>query len=205
MSDEVTQLKYVIIGASGGGKTSILRRLAEDRFVQGTQSTVGIEYFTYFTTVENHKLKMMLWDTAGQERFYTIAKAYFRAALGVILVYDITDRKTFEQIPRWLRDARLEADPKCVAILIGNKLDLADRRTVSREEAEEFAKTHELEYYETSAFNGEGIKEAFIRAATDVLHKVLKGEIAAVSASDSSKDIVTTKKEEGEKKDNCQC
>lgn len=203
MTEEVTQLKYVIIGASGGGKTSILRRLAEDRFVQGTQSTVGIEYFTYFTTIENHQLKMMLWDTAGQERFYTIAKAYFRAALGVVLVFDITDRKTFDQIPRWLRDARLEADPKCVAILIGNKLDLADRRTVSREEAEDFAKTHQLEYYETSALNGEGIKEAFMKAATDVLHKVLKGEIVAQTAQETSKQLIQTK-EEPEKRE-CKC
>ena len=201
MTEENTQLKCVIIGASGGGKTSILRRLTEDRFVSGTQSTVGIEYFTYFTTIEGHKLKMMLWDTAGQERFYTIAKAYFRSSLAVILVFDITDRKTFEQIPKWLRDARMEADPHCVAILIGNKSDLADRRTVSREEAEDFARIHELQYFETSALNGDGIKEAFIRAATDVLHRILSGEIVFAKGNDNAKNL----DDDEEEKDDCKC
>ncbi|KAH0795003.1 small GTP-binding protein [Histomonas meleagridis] len=118
MSDQPLQFKFIVIGCSGAGKTSIVRRLVDNKFVKGTQSTVGIEYFTHITTIEGRTVKMMIWDTAGQERFYTIAKAYFRSALGVVLVFDITDRKSFDQLPRWLRDARLEADPHCSVILV---------------------------------------------------------------------------------------
>lgn len=203
MADQSTQLKYVIIGASGGGKTSILRRLAENRFVQGTQSTVGIEYFTYDTTIENHKLKLMLWDTAGQERFYTIAKAYFRAALGIILVFDITDRKSFDQVPRWLRDARLDADPHCVALLVGNKTDLAEKRKISSEEAQKFAEVNELQYFETSALNGDGITEVFMKGATDILHKILSGEIHAVNSQESASTVSVEKRNPEEKKCSC--
>ena len=187
MSKEEIQLKYIVIGASGGGKTSILRRLAENRFLKGTQSTVGIEYFTYQATLEGQPVKLMLWDTAGQERFYTIAKAYFRGAIGVILVFDICDRKSFDQLPKWLRDARIEADPNCIVMLVGNKVDLADRRCVSREEAEEFARTHDMEYLETSAKKGTNIEEVFLRSATEILHKAMKGEIQSVGTGQTLK------------------
>ncbi|KAH0800346.1 Ras family protein [Histomonas meleagridis] len=128
---------------------------------------------------------MMIWDTAGQERFYTIAKAYFRSALGVVLVFDITDRKSFDQLPRWLRDARLEADPHCSVILVGNKCDLAAERVVSKEEAEDFARTHELSYVETSAADNICIEEVFMRTGSDLLRKVASGEINAGTATPS--------------------
>jgi Ras-related protein Rab-2A len=165
------QLKFIVIGASGAGKTSIVRQLSENRFVPGTQSTVGIEYFTHVTTIAGRAVKLMIWDTAGQERFYAIAKAYFRGAVGVILVFDITDRKSFEGLPRWLRDARLEADPHCFVLLVGNKLDLASKRTVSREEGEDFASSHELQYLETSAAQNICIEEAFVRTAEAILKR----------------------------------
>ena len=183
---EPIQFKFIVIGCSGAGKTSILRRLVDNKFVKGTQSTVGIEYFTHITTIEGRTIKMMIWDTAGQERFYTIAKAYFRSALGVVLVFDITDRKSFDQLPRWLRDARMEADPHCSVILVGNKSDLEATRVVSKEEAEEFAKTHELQYIETSALENKCIEETFFRTGQDLLRKVSSGEITAAMASPAS-------------------
>lgn len=186
MTDQPIQFKFIVIGCSGAGKTSILRRLVDNKFVKGTQSTVGIEYFTYVTTIEGRTIKMMIWDTAGQERFYTIAKAYFRSALGVVLVFDIADRKSFDQLPRWLRDARMEADPHCSVILVGNKSDLAATRVVSKEEAEEFAKTHELQYIETSALENKCIEETFIKTGADLLRKVSSGEITAATASTSN-------------------
>ena len=173
------QFKFIVIGCSGAGKTSILRRLVDDKFVKGTQSTVGIEYFTHITTIDSHTIKMMIWDTAGQERFYTIAKAYFRGALGVVLVFDITDRKSFDQLPRWLRDARMEADPHCSVILVGNKKDLEQNRVVSKEEAEEYARSNDLQYIETSAAENICISEVFIRTGQDLLKKVVSGEISA--------------------------
>jgi small GTP-binding protein len=178
MGEVPIQFKYIVIGASGAGKTSIVRRLTDDKFVKNAQTTVGIEYFTHVATVDGRAIKMMIWDTAGQERFYSIAKAYFRGAFGVILVFDITDRKSFDSLPRWLRDARTEADPHCTVMLVGNKSDLASTRTVSPEEAADFARTHELTYVETSALDGTGIENVFHKTAQDLLRKVTAGQLA---------------------------
>jgi small GTP-binding protein len=172
-----------VIGSSGAGKTSIVRRLTDNKFVRNAQATVGIEYFVHVTSIDSQVVKMMIWDTAGQERFYTIAKAYFRNALGVILVFDITDRKSFESLPRWLRDARTEADPHCTIILVGNKSDLAASRVVFPEEAQEFARTQQLTYIETSAVDGSGIENAFHQAARDLLQKVAAGQVSTATAA----------------------
>jgi small GTP-binding protein len=173
------QFKFIVIGSTGTGKTSIVRRLCENKFVKGTQSTVGIEYFTNVVNLGGRAVKMMIWDTAGQERFYTIAKAYFRGALGVILVFDITDRKTFDGLPRWLRDARQEADPHCTVMLVGNKVDLAEDRVVSQEDAEDFAKANDMQYIETSAAKDINIKDAFHQTAADLMKKAASGVITA--------------------------
>ena len=175
------QFKFIVIGASGGGKTSILKALSEGKFDPGTQSTIGIDYYTYNITIENQPIKMMLWDTAGQERFYTIVKSYYRAAVGCVLVFDITNRSSFEQLPKWLKDATLESDPHCSFILVGNKIDLSAKRTVSSQEAEEFARTHNLMYIETSALENTKITELFLRLGTDTLHKYVQGEITAMT------------------------
>ena len=202
MSDQALQFKFIVIGCSGAGKTSIVRRLVDNKFVKGTQSTVGIEYFTYITTIEGRTVKMMIWDTAGQERFYTIAKAYFRGALGVVLVYDITDRKSFDLLPRWLRDARGEADQHCSVILVGNKTDLAASRVVSREEAEGFARTHQLQYLETSAADGACVEEVFMKTGSDLLRKFVSGEINAGTAPASGTVSISKNQK---KDDKCNC
>jgi len=203
MADLPLQFKYIVIGCSGVGKTSIVRRLVDGKFMKGTQSTVGIEYFTHITAIEGRTVKMMIWDTAGQERFYTIARAYFRAAVGVVLVFDITDRKSFDQLPRWLRDARAEADPHCSVVLVGNKADQSGSRTVSREEGEEFARTHEMAYVETSAADGTGIQDVFAKTGTDLLRKAVGGLIGA-GAPPTVGAPVSIAKRDGAKKQ-CGC
>jgi small GTP-binding protein len=190
MGEVPVQFKYVVIGASGAGKTSIARRLTENKFTKATQSTVGIEYFVHMTTVQGRAVKMNIWDTAGQERFYTIARAYFRNAVAVILVFDITDRKSFDCLPRWLKDARAEADPHCTVILVGNKGDLSPTRVVSVDEAEDFARTHDLTYLETSALDGTNVETAFQRAAQDLLRKLATGEVAAAGPTPGTVKIV---------------
>jgi small GTP-binding protein len=200
---ENVQFKFIVIGCSGAGKTSILRRLVDGKFVKGNQSTVGIEYFTYVTTIDGKTVKMMIWDTAGQERFYTIAKAYFRGALGVVLVFDITDRKTFDQLPRWLRDSRMEADPHCSVILVGNKSDLAAERSVSNEEAQAFANKHELKYIETSALDGTNIQECFHQTGKELIAKLASGEISATSAKPAGGAPIVKINDKKKKKGGC--
>lgn len=170
----MTSFKFIVIGSSGVGKTAILRRLVDDVFVTDSQSTIGVEFLTTTLDVDGNQVKLQIWDTAGQERFRSIAKAYFRSAVGVILVFDLTERKTFEDLDRWLQDVHTLCDPNAVVTLIGNKSDLTANRTITESEVESFAKLQQLTYLETSALGGTNIQEAFQRTASAVYRQSKK-------------------------------
>jgi small GTP-binding protein len=169
--------KFIIIGSSGVGKTAILKRLVDDVFASDCQTTIGVEFLTANILVEQNPVKLQIWDTAGQERFRSIAKAYFRSAMGVMLVFDLTDRKSFEDLVQWLSEVHSLCDPHAVVTLIGNKPDLAHRRAVTVVEAEGFADLHQLTYIETSACGGVNVQEAFARTAATVYRKSLSGKL----------------------------
>ena len=171
----MTSLKFIIIGSSGVGKTALLKRLVEDSFNDESQSTIGVEFDSTIIQVDDRQVKLQIWDTAGQERFRSIAKAYFRNAVGVLLVYDITERKTFDDLSTWLNDVRALCDPNVVVQMIGNKADMTNSRVVSLTEAENFSEHHQISYLETSAKGGNNVKEAFIRTAAQILNKNIKG------------------------------
>lgn len=189
--------KFIVIGSSGVGKTAILKRLVEDTFATDSQSTIGVEFDSTVIDVDGEQVKLQIWDTAGQERFRSIAKAYFRNAVGVILVFDITERKTFDDVNMWLNDVHSLCDPTAVVILIGNKADLSANRVVTLAEAEQFANHHQLTYLETSALDGTNVRNAFVKVATQIYRKAPKGKsgsgTAATAASLSN----------GGKKDGC--
>jgi small GTP-binding protein len=170
----IVSYKFIIIGSSGVGKTAILKRLVEDSFTDESQSTIGVEFDSTVMTVEDRKVKLQIWDTAGQERFRSIAKAYYRNAVGVILVFDITDRKSFDDLSSWLNDVHTLCDPNAVIQLIGNKTDLHGRRVVTLTEAENFASNHRMQYLETSAKVGENVRDAFQRVATSIMTRGLR-------------------------------
>jgi small GTP-binding protein len=163
--------KFIVIGSSGVGKTAILKRLVDNTFTGESQTTIGVEYVAATVPVDGVPIKLQIWDTAGQERFRSIAKAYFRAAVGVMLVFDLTDRKSFEDLTQWLTDVHSLCDPNAVVTLIGNKSDEVDKRVTTATEAQNFAQSHELTYLETSAKGGNNIQEAFEKAAAAVHRK----------------------------------
>ena len=168
MSDTLT-FKFIVGGASGAGKTALLKRLTENTFSEDFQQTVGAEFIKMSTEVEGRNVEFRIWDLAGQERFYSIAKAYMRETVGVVLVFDITERATYDEITKWLGDARALCDPSAAMMLVGNKSDLSDKRAVSQSEAEQFAHDHNLSYIETSALNGTNVREAFMHALDRLL------------------------------------
>ncbi|OHT14479.1 GTP-binding protein ypt3 [Tritrichomonas foetus] len=170
--------KFILIGESGTGKTSLVTRLIKKKFDPKSVQTVGADYFEYTTSIDNRPVQLVIWDTAGQERFYTIVKSYYRMALGILVVFDITDRSSFDNIPRWLRDARQEADPNCQVLLVGNKSDMAKNRAISSEEAKHFADENMISYIETSALSNENVEEAFLNLATDIFKKTVTGQIS---------------------------
>lgn len=171
--------KFIVIGSSGVGKTSILKRLIDDQFSPDNVSTIGVEYMSTVVEIDGQAVKLQIWDTAGQEKFRSIAKSYFRHAVGVVLVYDITDRKSFDDLSLWLNDVHSLCDPNASIIMIGNKLDMSSQRAVSTSEAQSFATNHQLSYIETSARGGDNVVEAFNRAAKMVYDRAEAGLLSS--------------------------
>lgn len=169
------QFKYIVIGDSNVGKTSILERFIYNRFTGKTVSTIGFDYETRHLETVNQQghpvtVSLKIWDTAGQERYRSVIKAYFRDAKCVILVFDITKRESFNNIITWLNEI-ISLTDNPLLILVGNKVDMQNQREVSHSEAKLFARENNMQYIETSAKEGEGITTLF----TSTVHDLVKG------------------------------
>jgi small GTP-binding protein len=175
--------KVVIVGCSGVGKSSIIQRLVHGTFTDDVSTTCGADFYTHSCAVSNEHVKLQIWDTAGQERFRAISKAYFRNAVGAVLVYDITRLSSFDGLGDWLGDLHRLAAPNAYILLVGNKADLEQDRQVDGDLVRDFAGKHGLETIETSARNGKNIAEAFARLSFEVSTAVSNGSIAVGSAA----------------------
>ena len=129
----------VLIGDSGVGKSNLLSRFTRNEFNLDSKSTIGVEFATRSISVDGKTIKAQIWDTAGQERYRAITSAYYRGAVGALLVYDISKHPTYENVTRWLKELRDHADANIVIMLVGNKSDLRHLRAVPTEEAKQFA------------------------------------------------------------------
>ncbi|XP_010453062.1 PREDICTED: ras-related protein RABA4a-like [Camelina sativa] len=166
--------KLVLIGDSGVGKSQILSRYARNEFSLDSKATIGVEFQTRTLVMDHKSVKAQIWDTAGQERYRAVTSAYYRGAVGAMLVYDVSRRQTFDHIPRWLEELRNHADKNIVIILVGNKSDLEDQRAISTEDAQEFAEKEGLFFLETSALNAVNVESAFSTVLTEIFNFVNK-------------------------------
>ncbi|XVF59012.1 hypothetical protein PTKIN_Ptkin07bG0239700 [Pterospermum kingtungense] len=171
--------KVVLIGDSAVGKSQILARFARNEFSLDSKATIGVEFQTRTLVIEHKSVKAQIWDTAGQERYRAVTSAYYRGAVGAMLVYDITKRQTFDHIPRWLEELRGHADKNIVIILIGNKSDLENQREVPTEDAKEFAQKEGLFFLETSALEATNVETAFLTVLTEIFNIVNKKNLVA--------------------------
>jgi small GTP-binding protein len=165
-------LKIVLIGDSGVGKTNILARFTRDQFNPESKSTIGVEFATKTLEVSGKTVKAQIWDTAGQERYRAITSAYYRGAIGALVIYDITTALTFSSLGKWLQELRENADTNIVIMLVGNKTDLADKRAVSVDEGIGFSKSENILFIETSARDSSNVSEAFTTLMTEVVGKL---------------------------------
>ncbi|XP_059574013.1 ras-related protein Rab-13 isoform X1 [Alligator mississippiensis] len=186
--------KLLLIGDSGVGKTCLIIRFAEDNFSSTYISTIGIDFKIRTVEIEGKKIKLQVWDTAGQERFKTITTAYYRGAMGIILVYDITDEKSFENIQNWMKSIRENASAGVERLLLGNKCDMDGKRKVQRDHAEKLAKEHGIRFFETSAKSSLNVEEAFTTLARDIL---LKSTKKAGASSKGHLDLAASQKKSG--------
>ena len=161
-SIEIPLLKIITLGNSSVGKTSIIKQYTNKTFEADLINTIGIDLKNHETTIEGIKIKVRIWDTAGQERFRSIQKQYYNQVDGILFVYDITNRESFEIIPQWLESVNeIANDNNVIGVLLGNKSDLDDMRVVSKEEGELLGNKYNFKFFETSALNGECIDQAF--------------------------------------------
>jgi len=159
-----------LIGDSGVGKSNILSRFTRNEFSVESKSTIGVEFATRSIEIEKKVVKAQIWDTAGQERYRAITSAYYRGAVGALLVYDVTKKETFADVEKWLTELRDHADSKIVIMLTGNKCDLQHLRSVSTQDAEIYAAKEDLLFLETSALNSVNIDTAFQKVLS-VIHE----------------------------------
>ncbi|KAK4353741.1 hypothetical protein RND71_025935 [Anisodus tanguticus] len=153
--------KIVLIGDSAVGKSNLLARFARDEFYPNSKSTIGVEFQTQKMDINGKEIKAQIWDTAGQERFRAVTSAYYRGAVGALLVYDISRRLTFDNIGRWLNELQTHSDMNVVIILVGNKSDLKDAREVTTAEGKTLAEAKGLFFIETSALDSSNVTSAF--------------------------------------------
>lgn len=178
--------KIVVIGDSGVGKSNILSRFTRNEFCLESKSTIGVEFATRTLQVEGKTVKAQIWDTAGQERYRAITSAYYRGAVGALLVYDITKRQTFDNVLRWLRELRDHADSNIVIIMAGNKSDLKHLRAVSEQDGQALAEKEGLSFLETSALEAFNVDKAFQTILADIYHIISKKALAAQEAATST-------------------
>ena len=164
-------VKIILIGDSGVGKTNIMSKFLKNQFMEESKATIGVEFGSKLFNHEGHKIKAQIWDTAGQEKYKAITGAYYKGSKGALVVYDITQKKSFENIEKWVNDLKVAGDPKITIILIGNKNDLEDKRQVLKDQGEEKARSFGCAFLETSAYSGDNIEKAFNLMIKEIYEK----------------------------------
>ena len=169
MSDDCVY-KVLLLGDSTVGKTCFLLRYCDKRFQEAHLSTIGLDYRLKTMTLESgKKIKLQIWDTAGQDRFRAITKNYYKGANGIILIYDVTNLQTYENVKNWIAQIREEANPNVIIYLAGNKIDVSEEeKVVKTEDGQKIADEFNLPFYETSAKNGNNVNKIF----EDLVEKV---------------------------------
>lgn len=165
--------KLLLIGDSGVGKSCLLLRFADDTYTQSYISTIGVDFKIRTIDLDGKTVKLQIWDTAGQERFRTITSSYYRGAHGIIIVYDVTDKESFNNVKHWIQEIDKYAADGVKKLLVGNKCDLMSKKVVSYDEAKELADSLNIQFMETSAKNSHNVEQAFTMMASEIKTKVI--------------------------------
>ncbi|KAK1173755.1 ras-related protein Rab-10-like [Acipenser oxyrinchus oxyrinchus] len=164
-------LKIILVGDALVGKTCILQRYVDHSFHHSYVSTIGIDFKVKTLHLNDKFIKLQIWDTAGQERFHTISTRYFRGAHGLLIIYDITNSVSFDNVVGWMKDVDANAGEDVDRIILGNKCDLEEKRIVSKEKGEKLAWEHGVRFFETSAKDNVNIEKAFLALVQDIMNK----------------------------------
>ncbi|KAI8922632.1 small GTP-binding protein [Entophlyctis helioformis] len=178
--------KLLLIGDSGVGKSCLLLRFADDTYTESYISTIGVDFKIRTIELEGKTVKLQIWDTAGQERFRTITSSYYRGAHGIIVVYDVTDQETFNNVKQWLQEIDRYASEGVHKLLVGNKSDLENKKVVDFKTASDFAAQLGIPFLETSAKNATNVEQAFLTMAKQIKDKMGSATAAQPNQNKSS-------------------
>lgn len=165
-------VKFIIVGNQSVGKTNIIHRFTKGEFQEQYNSTIGMDFISHNIDLDNNALHIQIWDTAGTERYRSITKGYYSNSTCALIVYDITNNKSFESSKEWIEECKSYANQNIILMLIGNKADLIEERAITEEEGKELAKEYGMEFYECSALNGKNINEIFINACQKIIENI---------------------------------
>ena len=203
-------LKYIIIGDSAVGKSNILLRYAHEKFNEDYQATIGVEFGAKNVEINNEKYRIQIWDTAGQENFKSITRAYYKNSVCAIIVYDITNRESFNNINTWIDDCKSQSPKTVFFVLVGNKIDLENERKVDYNEGLNFAKENQMFFFECSAKTGKNVEDIFYKSAEHIAEKIKNGNYDLGSDScgikqggDNKNNIFEIKDDEEVEKKRC--
>ncbi|KAH8105287.1 ras-domain-containing protein [Cristinia sonorae] len=170
-SNAPVNVKLLLIGNSSVGKSSLLLRFSDEQWLPEDESsaTIGVDFRVHKMDIKGKKVKLSIWDTAGQERFRTITSSYYRGAQGIILVYDVSNRETFDALPRWFSELETYVSDSVVKIVVGNKVDKEFSRQVTFAEGQQFATRMNCLFVEASAKTAVGVRDAFQEVVTKIL------------------------------------
>jgi len=166
-------IKLLLIGDSGVGKSCLLLRFSDDSFTTSFITTIGIDFKIKTIELEGKRIKLQIWDTAGQERFRTITTAYYRGAMGILLVYDVTDEQSFQNIRNWIRNIEQHAADNVDKILVGNKCDMETEKVVEHARGQGLADEYSIKFFETSAKQNINVVESFEAIAKDIKKRLM--------------------------------
>ena len=207
MTEIELNYKLLFLGETSVGKTSLLLRYTENKF-DSSLPTVGVDVKYKYLTYENKKIRLEIWDTAGQERFRGIAKNYFRGAHAIIFVFDITNKDSFHKLKAWMNDAKQNINDYTELVIAENKIDLEEKRNVTKEVIKDFGEKNNLEIFSTSAKSGEGINEIFSYLVSKLFLNKKIGNIEEDDEYSHRKDSIIIDKQKGNKgrnKEKCSC
>eukprot|EP01006_Ploeotia_vitrea_P043672 TRINITY_DN66762_c8_g4_i2.p1 TRINITY_DN66762_c8_g4~~TRINITY_DN66762_c8_g4_i2.p1 ORF type:complete len:238 (+),score=122.47 TRINITY_DN66762_c8_g4_i2:96-716(+) len=178
-SDYDYLFKLLLIGDSGVGKSCLLLRFADHSYTESYISTIGVDFKIRTIDLDGKTIKLQIWDTAGQERFRTITSSYYRGAHGIIVVYDCTDLESFNNVKQWLSEIERYAAENVNKLLVGNKVDLVNKKAVDYDTAKLFAENLDIPFLETSAKNATNVEKAFLTMAAEIKTRIASQPVKA--------------------------
>ena len=197
------KLKVVVVGDSGVGKTNLIKRFITNTFSENSKATVGVEFISKSYRINKQVFKIEIWDTAGQERYKSITAAYYKGAKGALIVYDTTQKSSYENIDKWMVEIKDKASKDMKLMIVGNKTDLKDARQVETNEALQKAKDLEAPLMEASAKDGNNVKEAFYDLLKEMYREIKKKIEVVESQAQGGKDGIQLETNDKKEKKGC--